>query len=301
MKLRSQMIVAALLTPGLVLVWVGGATAAEGAKGTVAVVSGGQVGLELSGGSYDMGSAVELLYATPDGDEIPYGIWCIDNIRESLREATGSERLWAISARPVEARAEATVGLAARVTVLEGAAQLAWLERAASSGCRGAQLRLAKHYQHGWDVAQDWDRAFELVRAAAQEDHFDARRELADMIGSRERSGAIDQAQVGAMRRDAFQIYLALAEDGYAPAYPIVGHKYLIGIGTQVDLAAAERWYRLAAEHREFPSQEPLTDLADILGPVYGQQEKADQLLRESARAGGTRAQAELRSRGLNW
>ena len=299
MKPPSMAIAAVLLVPGLVLLCAGAADASAGARGTVAVASGGQLGLELGGGSYDMGSRVEILYATPDGDEIPYGVWCIDNIRESLRAAAVAERLWAITARPVEARAEATVGLAARVTVLEGPAWLAWLERAASSGCRGAQLRLAKHYQYGWDVAQDWDRAFELVRAAAQEDHFDARRELADMIGSRAMTlGAVEQE---AARRESFQIYLALAEDGFAPAYSIVGHKYLIGSGTQVDLAAAERWYRLAAEHREFPDQEPLTDLAGMLGPLYGQQEKADQLLRESARAGGERAQAELRSRGLSW
>ncbi|HOC44508.1 MAG TPA: hypothetical protein PKJ99_15950 [Thermoanaerobaculales bacterium] len=299
MKLRSTVIAAVLLVPGLVLLCVGAATAAESARGTVAVAAGGQLGLELAGGSYDMGSRVEILYATPDGDEIPYGLWCIDNIRESLRAASGAERLWAITARPVEARAEATVGLAARVTVLDAPAWLAWLEKAASSGCRGAQLRLAKHCQYGWGVPQDWGRAFELVRAAAQEDHFDARRELAGMLENRATMlGAVEQE---AARNESFQIYLGLAEDGYPPAYPIVGHRYLIGSGTQVDLAAAERWYRLAAEHREFPDQEPLTDLAGILGSLYGQQEKADQLLRESARAGGRRAQAELQSRGLSW
>lgn len=299
MKLRSAAIVAVLLVPGGVLLSAGAAAAAEGAWGTVAVASGGQLGLELSGGSYDMGGRVEILYATPDGDEIPYGVWCIDNIRESLRAAAGTERLWAITARPVEARAEATVGLAARVTVLEGPALVAWLEEAASSGCRGAQLRLAKHYQYGWDVAQDWERAFELARSAAEEDHFEARRELAGMLESR--AMMLGVAEQNTSRRESFQIYLALAEDGFSPAYAIVGHKYLIGNGTQVDLVAAERWYRLAAEHREFPDQEPLTDLAGMLGPLYGQQEKADQLLRESARAGGKRAQAELRSRGLSW
>lgn len=299
MKLRSTAITAVLLVPGLVLLCARDAAAAEGARGTVAVAAGGQLGLELSGGSYDLGSRVEILYATPDGDEILYGVWCIDNIRESLRAAAGAERLWAITARAVETRAQATVGLAARVSALEGAALAAWLEKAASSGCRGAQLRLAKHYQHGWDVAQDWNRAFELVRAAAQEDHFDARRELAGMIESR--ATMLGAAEQEAARRESFQIYLALAEDGFAPAYSIVGHKYLIGSGTQVDLAAAERWYRLAAEHREFPDQEPLTDLAGILGPLYGLQEKADELLRESARAGGRRAQAELASRGLSW
>lgn len=299
MELRSTAIAAVRLVPGLVLLCAGAAVASEGARGTVAVASGGQLGLELSGGSYDMGSRVEILYSTADGDEISYGVWCIDNIRESLLALAGADRLWAITARPVEARAEATVGLAARVTVLEGAARLAWLERAASAGCRGAQLRLAKHFQYGWDVAPDWDRAFELVRAAAQEDHFDARRELAGMLDSR--ALMLGEVEQQAARRESFQTYLALAEDGYAPAYPIVGHKYLIGSGTQVDLAAAERWYRMAAKNREFPDQEPLTDLAGILGPVYGRQEKADELLRESARAGGRRAQAELQSRGLSW
>lgn len=274
-------------------------SAADGARGTVAIVAEGQVGLELAGGNFYIGSAVEILYATPDGDEIPYGLWCVDNIRESLRTATGADRLWAISARPVEARAEATVGLAARVIVLEGDAHLEWLKRASSAGCRGAQMWLAKHYQRGWGVVQDWDRAFELVRAAAQKDHFDARRELAGMLDSR--AMMLDGTEAQAARRESFEVYLALAEDGFAPSYSLVGHKYLIGNGTRVDLAAAERWYRLAAEHREFPDQEPLTDLAGTLGAVYGQQEKADQLLRESARAGGARARAELTSRGLSW
>jgi TPR repeat protein len=160
-------------------------------------------------------------------------------------------------------------------------------------------MRLAKHYQYGWGVAQDVNRAFELVRAAAQKDHFEARRELASMLDSR--AMMLDDAVAEPARRESFEVYLALAEDGFAPSYSVVGHKYLIGNGTRVDLAAAERWYRLAAEHRKFPVEEPLTDLAGILGPVYGQQEKADQLLRESARAGGARARAELTSRGLSW
>ncbi|TVQ85502.1 MAG: sel1 repeat family protein [Chromatiaceae bacterium] len=274
-------------------------SASDAARGTVVAIAEGQVGLELAGGTFSFGSAVEILYATPDGDEISYGLWCIDNVRESLRTATGADRLWAISARPAEARAEATVGLAARVIVLEDDAHLQWLERASSSGCRGAQMRLAKHYQHGWGVVQDWDRAFELVRAAAQKDHFDARRELAGMLDSR--AMMLEGAEKQAAWREAFEVYLALAEDGFAPSYRLVGHRYLIGQGTQVDLAAAERWYRLAAEHREFPDQEPLTDLAGTLGAVYRQQERANQLLRESARAGGARARAELSSRGIGW
>jgi len=60
-------------------------TAADGARGTVAIVAEGQVGLELAGGNLNHGSAVEILYATPDGDEISYGLWCVDNIRESAR------------------------------------------------------------------------------------------------------------------------------------------------------------------------------------------------------------------------
>jgi len=48
MKLRSTVIAAVLLVPGLVLLCVGAATAAESARGTVAVAAGGQLGLELA-------------------------------------------------------------------------------------------------------------------------------------------------------------------------------------------------------------------------------------------------------------
>jgi hypothetical protein len=226
--------------------------ATEGAQGKVVVTSGGELGVELGGGEYGMGSKVEIIYATPDGDEISYGFCCIDNIRDSLRAASGDERLWAISARPVEVQGQASVGLTARVILLEGQELVAWFEKAAAADCRGAQLRLAKHYQYGWDVAQDWGRAMELARKAAQEDHFDARRELAGMLQSREMSGSFDQAQRDAMRREVFQIYLALAEDGFTPAYKVVGDKYKIGYGTDRNPAEAERWHRLAAENPGF-------------------------------------------------
>ncbi len=59
--------------------------AADGDRGTVVIVAEGQVGLELAGGNLNHGSAVEILYATPDGDEISCGLWCIDKQRESAR------------------------------------------------------------------------------------------------------------------------------------------------------------------------------------------------------------------------
>jgi hypothetical protein len=228
------------------------AAASEGARGRVAVASDSEIGLELGEGYYDLGAKVEVLYTTPDGDEISYGFCCIDNIRESLRGASGDERLWAITARPVEVQAQASVGLTARVIPLEGPELVAWFEKAAAAGCRGAQLRLAKHYQHGWDVAQDWGRAMDLIRKAAQEDHFDARSELAGMLDSGEMPGSVDEATRDAMRREAFQIYLALAEEGFAPVYRVVGDKYRFGLGTEPNQAEADKWYRLAAENPQF-------------------------------------------------
>lgn len=228
------------------------AAAYEGAEGKVVVTSGGELGLELSGGHYGMGSKVEILYATPDGDEISYGFCCIDNIRDRKRAASGDEQLWTIIARPVEVQGQASVGLAARVIPLEGPEMVAWLEQAAAGNCRGAQMTLANHYQFGWDVAQDWDRAFELIRKAAQDDHLAARYELANMLDSRSLRLPFDDPARDAMAREAFQIVLALAEEGYIYVYRLVAEKYRFGLGTEANEAEAEKWDRLAAENPPF-------------------------------------------------
>ena len=276
--------------------------AAEGARGTVAAVSGGAVGLKLSAGYYNLGSKVELSFSTADGDVVSYGSWCIDNIREELLSASRDDRGYAITIRPVDARGQVNVGLGARVIPLEGTELVAWLERAGAAGCRGAQLRLAEHLQRGRDVAQDEGRALELVRRAAQDDHLEARYRLASMLDDRAMlSSSLDQAQKDAARSEAFQIRLALAEAGYARVYPRVGYDFLTGYGTKVDLAQAEKWYRMAAQQPEIGDTEPLTELATYLERLYGQPERAVALLRESARAGGKKAQAELQRRGVGW
>jgi TPR repeat protein len=226
--------------------------ASDGARGRIVITSHNEFGLELDDGAQDLGSKLEVLYVTPDGDEIPYGFGCIDNIRRSLRSASPKDRVWMITARPVHMAQQPTVGLTVRIIPLQGTARIAWLEEAANKGCRGAKVRLANHYQYGWDVEQNWHRAFSLVRDAAEKDHFEARRELASMLDSRVTRMSFDDPTRESMSREAFQVYLALAQEGDIFSYRVVADKYTFGLGTEPNELEAEKWRRLAAENPPF-------------------------------------------------
>lgn len=158
---------------------------------------------------------------------------------------------------------------------------LHWLEQAAAAGHMSAQRDLAARYWSGVGVPQDRDRAFSLLQAAADggnvtaqidlgwmnyrglgipvdyglaRQYFNAAAEagspegqyrLAEMIQLSLGGGS---QGVGENDRQATELYLAAARQGYVPAQLTLARQYETGIGRFRDEEQALRWYRAAAE-----------------------------------------------------
>jgi hypothetical protein len=118
-----------------------------------------------------------------------------------------------------------------------------WYRRAAEQGWSHAQRYLAECYLEGDGVELDEERGLELMRAAADDGHWAATVELAQLYsrGIGEPRGA-DDAILQLLQRVATNI----TETGYGPVREACAElvtRYQYGIGTPRDLVAAAEWY----------------------------------------------------------
>jgi len=120
---------------------------------------------------------------------------------------------------------------------------LYWYRRAADQDWPGAQLKLAEFYLRGTAVAQDEERALELMRAAADQDYASAVRELALLyaqgIGKPRRRE--DQPLQLLMR--VTQLQKPGEQSVSQWAYQDIVRRYQYGLGTEKDLITAAQWY----------------------------------------------------------
>jgi len=151
-----------------------------------------------------------------------------------------------------------------------------WWQAAADQGHVGSQKALGSMYFSGRGVPLDYARAMELYLQAAEQGHPHAQKYVA--LGYRRGLGLPADADKAAYWQakaaeqagpettvaflDAFQQketevhtdkevfaeFLRQARKGTIRAYFYVGAAYTAGVGTPQDYAAAEQWYREAAE-----------------------------------------------------
>jgi uncharacterized protein len=124
----------------------------------------------------------------------------------------------------------------------EPAEALVWFGEAAKKNDADAQVALGDLYARGLGVRQDFARAAELYRAAANfGQHMHAQYLLGDLY-FHGRGVAHDYGQaIEWFRRAAFR--------GHAGAQSVMGSIYENGFGVERDLVEAFVWYSIAAEH----------------------------------------------------
>lgn len=184
----------------------------------------------------------------------------------------------------------------ARIVSLEGAEHIAWLQKASAAGCNGAQLVLGRAYYWGHGVGADEKKGFSLILSAAESGHGKAQYVYAHLLTLQ----ATPDAAGARRRQKSFSWYLKAAENGYWLAQKSVGHAYVIGNGTSINLTEAERWYRKAAANKYFPDEDPLHDFGFWL-EATGHKNKAIAIYRERARQGGKKSQDKLSQMGVEW
>ena len=120
------------------------------------------------------------------------------------------------------------------------------LKALAEQGHARAQAKLGYLYGTGRGVGQDEDKAVEWYRKGAQQGDADAQNNLAVMY-----ENARDYPE-------AVKWYRKLAEQGHAPAQARLGYLYGTGRGLARDHIEALRWFRKAAEHGHAVAQNNL-------------------------------------------
>ena len=115
-----------------------------------------------------------------------------------------------------------------------------WFRLAADQGHADAQVTLGLMYRNGEGVPQDYSEAVKWFRLAAEQGHADAQNGLGAMYANGE--------GVPQDHGEALKWYHLAAEQGHAYAQNSLGIMYAIGEGVPQDLGEAVKWYRLAAE-----------------------------------------------------
>ncbi|MGI9444324.1 MAG: tetratricopeptide repeat protein [Rubripirellula sp.] len=114
------------------------------------------------------------------------------------------------------------------------------LQERASSGDAESQYQLGERYGNGKGVATDFQKAFSLFSAAAEQEHTGGQNGLAVcyLYGL-----GVDQDLEKAVR-----YFKLAASKGFARSQRLLGLMYANGIGVAKDYAESVKWYRLAAD-----------------------------------------------------
>lgn len=116
-----------------------------------------------------------------------------------------------------------------------------------------SQDSLGYSYEKGMGVDQDWEKAVEWLRKAAEQGHIEAQYKLADCYFCG-RGVAMDDAEAVKWLRKA-------AEQGHLEAQYNLGECYYEGDGVLIDYDEAAKWWRKAAEQGDTDAAERYNDL----------------------------------------
>ena len=122
-----------------------------------------------------------------------------------------------------------------------------WYKKAAEQGDAWAQNKIGWLYQNGYGVIQDYAKAFEWYKKAAEQGNADAQGNL----------GFFYYNGYGVVQNyaKAFEWYKKAAEQGNAWAQNKLGWLYQNGYGVTQDYAKAFEWYKKAAEQGNADAQ----------------------------------------------
>lgn len=163
----------------------------------------------------------------------------------------------AVASDPAAETALAKLLLAAPPPVADAERARALLKKAADVGYVEAQYRLGRLYAEGIGVQQDYFRAAEWLKLAANVGHLpDAEFRLGEMYF---RGKGVPQSY-----SDALDLYHRAAEQGHPVAQFLLGIMYGQGWGVRQDLVEAYKWLTLALANRaEVMAYEPDYDPRD--------------------------------------
>lgn len=213
-----------------------------------------------------------------DDPRTPYEAYClgisyqlaINRKRDSARAVAALRRAAEQNFAPAQAllgyMLEKGIGISADPA---GAFQL--YQRSAQQNDEGGLFNLGRAFAHGIGTAVDLNRARgHYERAAAM-----GSREARDALANLGRAPAAQTPQQQEFSRgatlyksgkhaDAAQIFLALAERGYAPAQQQIGSQYANGEGVSRDDRRAAQWFLKSAEQNYAIAQNSLAELYEL-------------------------------------
>lgn len=124
---------------------------------------------------------------------------------------------------------------------------------AAGQGDAKAQYKLARCYENGRGVEQDFAEARKWYEKSARQGNADAQHALATCYAY--------GMQVAQDYDQAIKWYRKAAEQGHADSEYAMGMNYTYGIGVEADVKQAEKWYRKAAAQGHTKAKEALEQL----------------------------------------
>jgi len=124
---------------------------------------------------------------------------------------------------------------------------------AAGQGDAEAQYKLARCYENGRGVEQDFAEARKWYEKSARQGNANGQHALATWYAY--------GMQVAQNYDEAIAWYRKAAEQGHADAEYAMGMNYAYGIGVKTDLAHAEQWYRKAAAQGHSKAQEAVEQI----------------------------------------
>ena len=161
-----------------------------------------------------------------------------------------------------------------------------WYRKAAEQGHACAQCNLGQCYYNGEGVEQDYVKAVEWYRKAADQGDAQAQCNLGECYHS---GRGVDQGYAKAV-----EWYRKAAEQGYASAQYNLGNSYRLGKGVNQDYAKAVEWYRKAAEQGYASAQCDLGTSYYLGEGVEQDYAKAVEWFRKAAEQGDETAQINL-------
>ena len=145
-----------------------------------------------------------------------------------------------------------------------------------------AQLNMGAAYEHGSGVPQDYKKAEELYRTAAEAGLGDAQLALAELYDF---GHGVKQDY-----NEAFKWYRKAAEQGVVRAQANLGWLYMTGNGVSRDDAEAKRWLQKAAERGDTSAENNFAHLLEGTGDVA----EALKWYRKAADEGSSASQGKL-------
>jgi len=169
-----------------------------------------------------------------------------------------------------------------------------WYTYAANQGDMYAQNALGYMYRNGIGVAKDTQAALDWYRRAAEQGHVPSQMTIALMyeLGEAGANGGINEA---------FTWYIHAAEQGNEKAMHRLGYMYETGpdkdtgAGIQQDYKEAMRWYKMAADEKNYPpSMVALASMYELGKGTKQNVSKAREYYEKAANYGDVFAQVSL-------